>query len=206
MKKELPISLIAKICLKEKKRGKKIILCHGTFDLLHIGHINHFHEAKKLGDKLIVTITADKYVNKGPGRPAFNQVNRLQAISALEAVDYVGIDNNATAEKIIKEIKPNIYCKGPDYKNPKNDLTQEIKNEIKAVKKIGGKIIYTQSEAFSSSQLINSFISNDSKFKKSVLNKVRKKHSFEEVKNFVDSFGKLKVLVIGEIIIHHYIF
>lgn len=206
MKKELSISSIAKICLKEKKKGKKIVHCHGTFDLLHIGHIKHFHEAKKFGDKLVVTITADKNINKGPGRPAFNQTNRLQAIAALEVVDYVGIDNNPTAEKVIKEIKPNIYCKGPDYKNHNNDITQEIKNEIKTLKSIGGKIVYTQSEAFSSSKLINSFVNNDSRLKKTTLSKIRKNFSFDEVKNFVNNFGKLNVLVIGEVILDQYIF
>ena len=52
--------------------GKKIVQCHGVFDLLHIGHIRHFHKAKSLGDILIVTVTPDKYVNKGNDRPAFN--------------------------------------------------------------------------------------------------------------------------------------
>ena len=56
----------------KKSQGKKIILCHGVFDLLHIGHIKHFEEAKKMGDILVVTITPDQFVNKGPGRPAFN--------------------------------------------------------------------------------------------------------------------------------------
>ena len=58
-----------------KKLKKKIVLCHGVFDLLHIGHLDYFKEAKKYGDILLVTITEDKFVNKGIGRPYFNSIN-----------------------------------------------------------------------------------------------------------------------------------
>ena len=85
------IEKLKKIALKEKKQGKKIILCHGTFDLLHIGHIKHFKEEKSLGDKLFVTITSDKFVNKGPQRPAFNEKHRLESIASLSFVDYVAL-------------------------------------------------------------------------------------------------------------------
>ena len=77
MKKIFSVEALTKIISKQKAKGKKIVLCHGTFDLLHIGHIKHFKEAKTLGNKLIVTITSDKYVNKGPKRPAFNEKYRL---------------------------------------------------------------------------------------------------------------------------------
>ena len=156
-KKILTIENLAKIINKKKQKGKKIALCHGVFDLLHVGHIKHFKEAKNLGDILVVTITPDVHVNKGPGRPVFNERLRLEAVAALEAVDYVGLNNTSTAINIIKKIKPNIYCKGPDYKNYKDDISGEIRNEVKAVKKIGGKIVHTTSKTFSSSKLINTY-------------------------------------------------
>src|SRR5579883_1738559 len=65
-----------------KQSGKKVVHCHGVFDLLHIGHIRHFEEAKKHGDILVVTLTADQYVNKGPHRPAFGQDLRAEAVAA----------------------------------------------------------------------------------------------------------------------------
>ena len=71
MKKIVSIEVLEKIISKLKAKGKKVVLCHGVFDLLHIGHIKHFKEAKNQGDVLIVTLTPDKYVNKGPNRPAF---------------------------------------------------------------------------------------------------------------------------------------
>ena len=80
---------LQKIIAKEKVKKKKIVLCHGVFDLLHIGHIKHFQEAKALGELLIVTITPDKYVKKGPNRPAFTTSLRLEAVAALESVDFV---------------------------------------------------------------------------------------------------------------------
>ena len=150
------IKSLAGLIKLKKLQGKKIVQCHGVFDLLHIGHVKHFKEAKKLGDILVVTITSDSFVNKGPGRPAFNQEQRSEGISSLDCVDFVAINDSPTAIPAIKELKPNFYSKGPDYKFQKNDITNEIKNEIKEVKKYGGRIIITKTPQFSSSNLINS--------------------------------------------------
>ena len=146
---------LAKILNKEKTKGKKIVLCHGVFDLLHIGHIKHFKEAKSFGDILVVTLTPDTHVNKGPKRPAFHEKLRVEAIASLGVVDYVALNTAPTAVNIIQKIKPNIYCKGPDYKDHKTDILGQIRNEIKEVKKIRGRIIYTEGLTFSSSKLIN---------------------------------------------------
>ena len=72
-----------------KKKKKRIVLCHGVFDLLHVGHIKHLKKAKEFGDKLVVTLTSDRYVNKGPGRPVFNQILRSESIAAIDSVDPV---------------------------------------------------------------------------------------------------------------------
>ena len=69
-----------------KNKKKKIVLCHGVFDLLHLGHIKHFKSAKKFGDYLIVSITANKYVNKGPGRPIFNQLEGLDFLRVTQVL------------------------------------------------------------------------------------------------------------------------
>ena len=75
-----------------KKHGKTVVMCHGVFDLLHPGHIMHFEAAKREGDVLIVTLTKDQYVGKGPGRPVFNQRLRAESIASLGCVDYVAIN------------------------------------------------------------------------------------------------------------------
>ncbi len=196
----------SKIFINLKKRNKKVVLCHGVFDLLHYGHISHFEQAKKFGDILVVSITPDNYVNKGPSRPAFDENTRMNAIAALKIVDYVILNNSSTAINSIKKIKPNFYCKGPDYKDHSKDLTKGIKQEIKAIKTIGGRIIYTKGQTFSSSNLINSFSDNLSEQTKTNLNLIKKNYDFTKIQNLIKNFNNLKVLIIGELIVDEYVF
>ena len=92
---------LEKILAEHRHRGHKIVLCHGVFDLMHPGHILYFQAAKRHGDVLVVTLTPDHFVNKGPGRPVFKQRLRAETIGALECVDYVAINEWPTAEKTI---------------------------------------------------------------------------------------------------------
>ena len=200
------IENLKKIVNKLKSKRKKIVLCHGVFDLLHIGHINHFEEAKKFGDILVVSVTTYRYVNKGPGRPAFTDQDRLKSLAALKAIDYVVLSKYPTATNIIKELKPNIYCKGQDYKFIKNDITGEIKNELNALKRVGGTKVYTKGPVFSSSNLINRFGRVRSSQQKTIIDKIKKKYSFFEIKNKIENIKNLKALVIGETIIDQYVF
>ena len=117
---------LQKIISELKTAGKKIVHCHGVFDLLHIGHIKHFKEARSFGDVLIVTVTPDEYVKKGPNRPAFTTSLRLEALASLETVDFVAANKWSVAVETIKMLKPEIYCKGPDYKNHDEDTTGKI--------------------------------------------------------------------------------
>ena len=115
MKKINSTKILAKTISKLKAKGKKVVLCHGVFDLLHIGHINHFKESKNLGDILVVTVTQDKYVNKGPNRPIFSLNTRMESIAALKDIDYVASNIFSNAVQLIKMLKPSIYCKNyPD--------------------------------------------------------------------------------------------
>ena len=93
-----------KIISALKKKGKKIILCHGVFDLVHIGHLNYFKNAKLLGDILIISVTDDKFVDKGPGRPSFSISQRLQFLEQLNCVDYILTSKSKTASNIIKRL------------------------------------------------------------------------------------------------------
>jgi len=197
---------LSEIFSELRSEGKKIVHCHGVFDLLHIGHIKHFEEAKKFGDVLVVSITPDEFVNKGPNRPAFTTSLRLEFLSALESVDYVVANKWPTAEEIIKIIQPNVYCKGPDYKNHLDDITGKIKDEVDTVSSVGGKIMYTDDIAFSSSSLLNKFGDLHSKEQESFIQNMVDKFSFEFIKSKVDEINKLKVLVIGEAIIDQYVF
>jgi len=189
-----------------KTAGQKIVQCHGVFDLLHVGHIKHFKEAKTFGDVLVVSITPDEFVNKGPGRPAFSSALRLEALSELESIDYVVVNKWPTAKEIIKLIQPNIYCKGPDYKNHSEDITGKITDEEDSVKLIGGEIMYTDDITFSSSGLLNKFGNMHSKEQELFVQHIGDNYSFEIIQKKIEEINKLKILVIGEVIIDQYVF
>ena len=184
---------------KIKEKGKKIILCHGTFDLIHPGHLNHFEEAKSLGDVLIVTLTADKFITKNIHSPFNNQETRKNFLKNLKIVDYVFIVNGKDALPAIKVIKPNIYCKGLEYK--KDDRIGNLQIEKKILKKNGGKIIFLGKNPNSSSKLISSNIFN---IKDQTLNNFLKKTDFSKIDEIQKKLSKLKILVIGETIIDKY--
>jgi rfaE bifunctional protein kinase chain/domain/rfaE bifunctional protein nucleotidyltransferase chain/domain len=189
-----------------KSQGKKIVHCHGVFDLLHIGHIKHFAEAKKLGDILVVSITPDHYVNKGPGRPAFSIALRLEALAALESIDYVVANKWPTAEEVIRIIKPDFYCKGPDYKDHSDDITGKITDEELAINFVGGKIYFTDDITFSSSSLLNKYGDLYSHEQEAFIRDIAKDNNYDSIEKKINNINKLKVLVIGETIIDQYVF
>ena len=87
---------------------------------------------------MVVTVTKDEYVNKGPGRPIFNQMLRAESIAALACVDYVAINDWPTAVETIRLLRPNFYIKGSDYTQKEDDVTGKIYEEERAVKAVGG--------------------------------------------------------------------
>ena len=114
-----------------KKEKNKIVLCHGVFDVVHIGHIKHFEKAKEFGDILIVSITADKHVKKGPGTPLFSEKIRAEYLSSIKLIDFIYINHEETSINVINIVKPNYYIKGQDYKIRKSDITNNILLEEK---------------------------------------------------------------------------
>lgn len=187
-----------------KNSGKKVAMCHGCFDLLHVGHIKHFEAAKALGDVLVVTVTPDRFVNKGPGRPAFPEKLRMEAIAALECVDFVALNEWPTAIETLQTLKPNLYIKGQEYKDESKDLTGNIKLERETVEAVGGKIAFTEEEVFSSSNLINTHFNPRSSSVADFLADFKVKFSNQEVTDSIERLNKVKVLVIGDTIIDEY--
>lgn len=193
--------------IKNIAKNKRIVLCHGVFDLLHIGHLRYFQEAKSLGDILVVSVTSDRFINKGPGRPRFDLNTRMEALSNIQSIDYVLKSDYPTAENLIKILKPTYYVKGKDYKNNKKDLSKNIYKELNTARSVKSKIYYTKSKIFSSSQLINNSELNllDLNQQK----KIKKLKNVLKSKIFDSSFSrlkKLKVLIIGETILDRYTF
>jgi rfaE bifunctional protein kinase chain/domain/rfaE bifunctional protein nucleotidyltransferase chain/domain len=193
--------------LKLVLKKKKIVLCHGVFDLLHIGHINYFHAAKKIGEVLVVSVTDDNYVNKGPGRPAFKIQNRIKFLKEINCIDYVCISKSPTAEKIIKSLKPNYYCKGPDYSgSQKINKDLNLKKEIKALNSVKGKFKTVNEEVFSSSKFINqNQLQNFNPECKRFIDLIRSKLNSKQILDNCYKIKNKKVLIIGETIIDNYI-
>jgi len=187
-----------------KKQGKKIVHCHGVFDLLHPGHIRHLAAAKKEGDILIVSITADKFVRRGPGRPIFNENLRAETLAALHNVDFVLIDSHSTAVEAIRAIKPDVYVKGQEYEKKDKDVTGKITDEEEAVKSVGGRIAFTYDITFSSSKLINENLDVFPAETRQYLKNISEKYTIDQIVGHLKSTNKLKVLVIGDAIIDQY--
>ncbi len=192
--------------LKESFTDKKVVLCHGVYDLVHPGHIIHFEEAKKLGDILVVSVTAAKYVRKGPGRPYFNDELRLKVLSSIEYIDYVILSECYTADDIIEIVEPNIYVKGKEYENKNNDITGKIEEEVELVRKHGGEVYYTSGLVFSSTKIINNIFPALSEEVKSFIFNFKKKATLEHIKEYIEKIKNMKVLVIGDAIIDEYVF
>ena len=109
------IEELAALAEQVRRSGRTVALCHGVFDLVHLGHVRHIESASKEADVLIVTVTADRYVNKGPGRPIFPEAIRAEMLAAIGKVDWVGISHAATAELVLEAIRPSVYVKGADF-------------------------------------------------------------------------------------------
>ena len=192
--------------IRQKFITKKIVLCHGVFDLLHIGHINYFKASRRYGDILVVSVTDDQFVNKGPGRPAFSINNRLKFLQAIDCIDYLYLSNDHTAEKVIKNLKPNFYCKGSDYPITQIKSDLNLKKEITALKLIKGKFKIIKEMSFSSSKFINdNNLQNFNQDCKNYINSIREKYNSNEIIKKLESIKKKSVLVIGETIIDKYI-
>ena len=136
-----PIETIAELV-----KGK-VVHCHGCLDLPHVGHFLHLEAAKAMGDVLVVTVTSDRYVNKGHGRPIFTAEERALAISKLECVDYVCINDAPDACEAIKILQPDLYVKGVDYKDAECE-------EFEAVRLMGGQVVFTDTPKYSTTEII----------------------------------------------------
>ena len=194
----------AEISAELRASGKSIVLCHGTFDLMHAGHIKYLQKAKSQGDILFVTVTADEYVNKGPGRPVFDEKIRAENLAALSCVDYVAVNHDFSSVELLKKIKPHLYVKGNEYQKPEEDVTGNIQKEIEAVRDVGGDIYYTNEITFSSSSLINDHFDVFAPEAKVFLQEFKKKYSDKDIHNQISSLADLKVLVVGDVIIDQY--
>ncbi len=189
---------------QQRAEGKRIVQCHGVFDLLHPGHIRHFRAAKQKGDVLVVTITPDRFVNKGPGRPVFTEKLRLETLAALQHIDYVVLNDTPDAVYAIEKVRPHIYAKGLEYQSHEKDVTGKIAEEVNEVERHGGQVYYTDDIVFSSSSLLNRHFDPLPPETDAYVSHLKGRFTAEDFLNTIESLRDLKVLVVGDAIIDEY--
>lgn len=119
----------------ERKKGSRVVLANGCFDVLHVGHVRYLEGARKLGDVLVVGINSDAQVErlKGPGRPVLPANERAEIVAALESVSYVTVFEEPTVEELLLTLKPDVHAKGTDY-------TVDSVPERDVVRSYGGRV------------------------------------------------------------------
>lgn len=195
---------LSRLAQQAKAEHKTVALCHGVFDLLHLGHVRHIEAARQQGDFLIVTLTADEFVNKGPGRPVFTEQLRAEMLAALEYVDAVGINPSQSAETVIRAVRPDVYVKGSDYVDADKDVTGKIRAERETVEEFGGRIVFTDEITFSSSSLINKYLNVYDPSLQHYLETMRDAGALDTMLEHIERLKDMRVLFIGDAIIDEY--
>jgi rfaE bifunctional protein nucleotidyltransferase chain/domain len=203
-KKMKTIDELAELVQKMRAEGQVVVMAHGVFDLLHMGHVRHLEEARSHGTRLIVTVTPDRYVNKGPGRPVFHEAMRAEMLAALACVDWVAINTTPTAEAALERIRPQIYAKGPDYADHSQDVTGKITAEERAVERHGGRLVITDDVTLSSTELINRHLNPFEPSARVFLDTMRGNGDCSTILGLIEKAAKMRVLVVGETIIDEY--
>lgn len=137
---------------RARAEARRVVQCHGCFDIVHPGHIRHLRQAKSLGDILLVTLTGDAEMKKGAGRPLIPEELRAENLAALDFVDWVYVEQGPTAADLLEAVRPDVYVKGREY-----EFNQDprFKAEREAVERHGGRVVFSSGDVvFSSTALI----------------------------------------------------
>lgn len=185
-----------------RPRMRKVIMCHGTFDIVHPGHIRHLNYASEHGDILVVSLTSDTHINKANFRPYIPEELRAMNLASLEIVDYVIIDKNPTPLENIAKIQPDYFAKGYEYNA--DGLNPKTKQEIDVIESYGGEMIFTPGDVvFSSSHIIEEEAPNLSKEKLEILMQ-SENITFDSLRTAIDKLKGVKIHVIGDTIVDSY--
>jgi cytidyltransferase-like protein len=183
-------------------REKKVIMCHGVFDVVHPGHIRHLLYAKSKADVLIASITADRHITKGVHRPHVPQELRAVNLAAFEAVDYVVIDKNERPLENLRIIQPDYFAKGFEY--TATAMPPKTAEEAELVQSYGGEIIFTPGDiVYSSSNLIN-LAPPAIRLEKLQIEMERAGLTFDLLRGTLDRMAGHRVHVVGDTIVDSY--
>ena len=183
-------------------RQKKVILCHGVFDIVHPGHVRHLAYAKTKADILIASITADRHIKKGIYRPHIPEGLRALNLAAFEMVDYVMIDDQETPLKTLAELKPDFFAKGFEYTS--TGLPPATQEEADIVEGYGGQMIFTPGDVvYSSSKFLNLSLPQVQLEKLLLLMQINE-ISFDSLRDTVQKLSNYHVHVVGDTIVDSY--
>ena len=184
---------------------KTLVHCHGCFDIVHPGHIHHLRFAAEQGDRLVVSITSDRFVNKGPGRPMFNEKLRAENLAALSFVDWVIINDAPTSVDLLGRVGPDVYIKGAEYRDGSDTRFEQ---ERLAVEISGGRVVFSDDEVvYSSTALIEALGGiNELTSPENQLASLASTHDFttHAVSSVFEQARGKRVVVLGESIIDIY--
>jgi rfaE bifunctional protein kinase chain/domain len=185
-----------------RPRAKKVIMCHGTFDLVHPGHIRHLIYAKSKADILVTSLTTDQHIAKANFRPFVPEALRAMNLAALEIVDFVVIDENPTPLENIAFIQPDYFAKGYEYN--KEGVHPKTREEMATLEAYGGEVIFTPGDiVYSSSRIIESEPPDLATDKLHALMEAEGL-SFDGLRETLLKFKGVKVHVVGDTIVDSY--
>jgi rfaE bifunctional protein kinase chain/domain len=183
-------------------RSRKVIMCHGVFDVVHPGHVRHLAYAKSKADILVASVTADRHIQKGIYRPHVPERLRALNLAAFEMVDYVIIDEEAKPLKNLQFLKPDYFAKGFEYTS--SGLPPSTEEELEVVHSYGGEIIFTPGDVlYSSSDLITLALPKI-QIEKLLLLMEEERISFDDLRQAVSSLADYHVHVVGDTIVDSY--
>jgi rfaE bifunctional protein kinase chain/domain/rfaE bifunctional protein nucleotidyltransferase chain/domain len=185
--------------------GLKLVQCHGCFDIVHPGHIRHLQFAAAQGDRLIVSITADAFVNKGPDRPMFSHDLRAENLAALEFVDWVYVHHESTAVELLSKIKPDIYIKGAEYAQKQDP---RFADEREVVEANNGRVVFSSGDVVYSSSAIVDSILGTSRTSPGIAGFAQVAQDFDlstgRIAKTLNAASGKRVVVVGETILDSY--
>jgi rfaE bifunctional protein nucleotidyltransferase chain/domain len=200
----LPLSEASSVLDAYRKAGKVIVQCHGIFDIVHPGHVVFLEEASERGDIMVVSVTDQRHVNKGPGRPYFNDQLRVRSLAAMACVDYVVLVQSANPLEAIRAVRPHVYCKGRDYATATGPDAESLKAEKEAVEAGGGRLEFIGSVSFSATRLLNRHFDTHSAEVRSFCSQLALSYSRDSFLEVLEEMASLRVLVVGDIIFDRY--
>ena len=182
-----------------RPRRRTVVMCHGVFDLVHPGHIRHLLYAKSKADILVASLTADAHITKANYRPFVPQDLRALNLAALEMVDYVLIDEEATPLANLARVQPDFFAKGYEYQN--GGLHPKTQEEIEVIERYGGDVLFTPGDiVFSSSALIETG-PPDITIDKLLMLMQAEGTTFDRLRSVLDEFRGVAVHVVGDTIV-----